>query len=324
MGLKEVATISILLLTAVILGSAFVTKYKQENGFNDRRFLEKGKDLPVIWIYVNSSDVNSRSWKDFMDRSERAMNLPFLNLCYETIVQKNAKLYRVEVIAGLSDLAQRMGGWKALPTPLQNPATIVREPELNWIRAAVLAKWGGLWVSPAVVWLNAMGPLPKKKAVFFGSDPDPAYARETDVPSLYVMWSPKPAHPLFVKWEQMVRARLERRSGGSEFRHDEKSDVEQLLSEFSADAVVFPSMEVSRKGASQRRIELEDILAAGTEGALPFTVDPKAKYLPIPYPEILEREAFGWFLRMSEDQIMESDLVISHLLRRAGASQIGV
>jgi hypothetical protein len=75
--------------------------------------------------------------------------------------------------------------------------------------------------------------------------------------------------------------------------------------------------EVSRKGAAQRRVQLEDLLAAGTKGDLPFEICPHAKYLPIPYPEILEREAFGWFLRMSEDQILESDLAISHVLRAA-------
>jgi hypothetical protein len=277
-------------------------------------------DKPVIWIYINSSDVNSRSWKDFMDRSDHVLNLPFLNVCYQTIVMKNAKDYRVEVISGLSDLASRLGGWKALPTPLQNPAAIVREPELNWIRAAVLAKWGGLWVSPAVVWLKPMGPLPKKKAVFFGTDPSPTYASEQDVPALNVVWSPVPNYPLFVKWEQTVRERLERRAGGSEFRQDEKSDTAQFLSEFSDQAVVFPSLELSRKGVSQKRIELEDILASGTEGALPFEITAKAKFLPIPYPEVLEREAFGWFLRMSEDQITESDLVISHILRRTASS----
>jgi hypothetical protein len=37
--------------------------------------------------------------------------------------------------------------------------------------------------------------------------------------------------------------------------------------------------------------------------------------MPIPWPEMKERRAFGWFLRMSEEQILESDLAISHVLR---------
>ena len=316
MAFKEVATTSILILTAAIIGWAFVNRARLVNGLNDKNFLDRGMDKPILWVYLNNSDVNSRSWADFMARSDHAINLPFLNLCYQSIVAANSDIYRIEVIGGLQDLAVRMGGWKALPTPLRNPLASVREPELNWIRAAVLAKWGGLWVSPATVWVAGAGPLPKKKVVFFGTDPEPAYGSPGAVPALNVIWSPEADHPVFKTWEAKVRERLERRAGGSEFRHDEKSDVADILKAFGAEVAVDGAAEVSRKGASRKRIELEDLLAAGTEGALPFKIGAGAKYVPIPYPEILEREAFGWFLRMSEDQILESDLAVAHILRR--------
>jgi hypothetical protein len=43
-----------------------------------------------------------------------------------------------------------------------------------------------------------------------------------------------------------------------------------------------------------------------------------AVYVPLPWPELENRRAFGWFLRMSEGQIAESDLVIRDLYRVAG------
>jgi hypothetical protein len=67
--------------------------------------------------------------------------------------------------------------------------------------------------------------------------------------------------------------------------------------------------------AAGKRIQIEDILAAGQDGVLPFAVG-SAVYLPVPWPEILERRAFGWFLRLSEEQILSSDLAISSILRR--------
>jgi hypothetical protein len=72
--------------------------------------------------------------------------------------------------------------------------------------------------------------------------------------------------------------------------------------------------EASRKGAAGRRLELEDLLAAG---GFKLALSPEVKYVPIPYPEILERSAFGWFLRMSEEQIMDGTLVISDVFQRA-------
>lgn len=311
-------TTTAIILAAVAIGSVALYRYTTVEDMENGNLMKKGMHKPVLWIYLNNSDVNSRSWADFMGRSSRVMNLPFLNLCYNTAVAQNSDIYRVEVIGGLEDLAVRLGGWEALPLPLRTPGVTVREPELNWIRAVVLEKWGGLWASPATIWLAPMGPLPKKKAVFFGLDSESSYVTKDTVPSLNVIWSPVPEHPIWVMWERAARERLERRSGGSEFRHDEKSDMADAFRNYSRDIEVVPEAELSRKGAARKRIELEDLMAAGTEGNLPFTVKKDSVFVPIPYPEILERTAFEWFLRMSEEQITESDLVISYLFRKGG------
>jgi hypothetical protein len=318
---KQLLVVSLVLITAVVGGWAYVANIRNEDPMQDRHFLRRGEDLPVLWIYVDSSETNARHWADFGARSSRAINVPFLNLCYESCVKANGANYRVEVISGLADLAVRLGGWEALPTPLQNPQAVLREPELNWVRAAVLAKWGGLWVSPSAVWLQGIGELPAERVVLFGSDDEVTFVGKggTPTPALRVAWSPVPQHKLWVDWEAKARARLERRSGGSEFRRDEMTDAAQAIQEAAArgDAVeIRPTAELSRKGAAGRRIQLEDLLSAGQEGDLPFDINCGAAYLPVPWPEIKERRAFGWFLRMSEEQILESDLVISTVLKR--------
>jgi hypothetical protein len=315
MDVKAILTGGVILITAVILGWFYVEKARADDPYQDRRLLKKGEDLPRIWIYVNNSDVNARSWADFQARSSRALNLPFLNLCYQSIVKMNSELYRVEVIGGLQDLAVRFGGWEALPEPLRNAQTVVREPELNWIRAAVMSRWGGLWVSPATIFLKPIGELPEDKVVFFGEDSEPTFGGLASVPALNMAWSPCAMHPLWVEWEEMARIRLERRAGGSEFRRDQMADMVECVGKYVVDVEMRPYAEATRKGSAQRRIQLEDLLAAGSEGALPFEIGGAAVTVPIPYPELLEREAFGWFLRMSEEQILESDLAVSHLFR---------
>ena len=311
----DTARTAIVIASVAIAGFLLYTKSNSINPFADVDIMEKGKDKPTLWIYLNNSDVNSRSWADYMGRSSHAMNLPFLNLCYKSIVEKNSDIYQIQVIGGLQDLAFRMGGWDALPVPLQNTNAVVREPELNWIRAAVLAKWGGLWVSPAVISIKPFGPLPKKRHVFYGRDTLPTYGSSGIPPALNVIWTPKPSAPLWVEWEKKARERLDRRSGGSEFRNDEKSDLADALREFGSECIHLQSAELSRKGPALKRIELEDLLAAGTEGELPFTILSDTIYLPIPYAEILQRSAFEWFLKMSEDQILESDIVISYFFK---------
>lgn len=310
-------TVGVVVLTAALVGWAAVGAYRSEDMFQDKNNLKRGSKLPVLWIFLNNSDVNSRSWYDFMGRSSRVINIPFLNLCYETIVMHNKTHFRVEVISGLSDLAGRLGGWEALPEPMRNPDTFVREPEMNWIRAAVLARWGGLWVAPSTIWLGGLKPLPNDKAVFFGMNTEETYATTTSVPALDVAWSPKPEHPVWVAWEKTVLERLNFRTGGSEFRHDERTDFADALKNFPEQIQVVRLPEISRKGANRRRIELEDLISSTGSAHSTFNIPKDAAYLPIPLTELLQREKFGWFLRMSEDQIMESDMVISHLFRKA-------
>jgi hypothetical protein len=121
-----------------------------------------------------------------------------------------------------------------------------------------------------------------------------------------------------VDWEQKARTRLEKRAGGSEFRRDEMADAVDAIrmGEARGEAVeVRPTAELTRKGAAGRRIQCEDLLASGEVADIPFQLKSDAVYVPIPWPELKERRAFGWFLRMSEDQIMSSDLAVSHLFR---------
>jgi len=306
-------TIGVVILTGLLVGWASVSTYREGDMFQDKDNLKRGSKLPVLWIYLNNSDVNSRSWYDFMSRSSRVMNLPFLNLCYETIVRHTKTQFRVEVISGLPDLAGRLGGWEALPEPLRNPEAFVNGPELNWIRAAVLAKFGGLWVSPSTIWIGDIKPPPKDKVVFFGMNVEETYATKTSLPALDVVWSPKPEHPVWVEWEKNVRERLNFRvkSGG------EHEDFENTMKQFPDQIQVVRLPEISRKGANRRRIELEDLITTTGSTHASFHIPEDAVYLPIPLEELMQREKFSWFLRMSEDQILSSDMVISHLFTKA-------
>ena len=80
--------------------------------------------------------------------------------------------------------------------------------------------------------------------------------------------------------------------------------------------VVDASAEGARKQGG-KRIELEDLLATGHGGILPFNLPSCTKYVPMLWPELRDREMFGWFLRMDERQIMQSDTSVKYLLARS-------
>lgn len=306
----------IVALTYAVLYSKDYVKY---NPFADKHILKRGLDKPAIWLYYDHSDVNARQGLDFGARSSRALNVPFLNLCYESIVKQNKDHYRIEVIGGLAGAAELLGGWEHLPSGLRNPIAPVGEAEMNYLRTAILAKYGGLWLTPSSVCLKGFGVLPKDKTVFFGTDLDESYAGTagTNVPGFRAIWTPKPEHPMFVEWAAVCYDRVDEKRGGSQIRGDAKWDFVRFSTQYvSTGLIVDPAAEGMRK-KNGKRIQLEDLLASGTDGNLPFDLCSYTTYVPFPWAELTDRRMFGWFLQMSETQIMKSDLAVRYLLEKS-------
>jgi hypothetical protein len=221
------------------------------------------------------------------------------------------KDYRVEVIGGLQGVAERLGGWERLPNPMRNPRSRVSIAEEDWIRTAILAKYGGLWVSPSTVAIRPFGKMPAK-VIGFGQDSSPMYG--SGVPGFRSLWSPSAEHPMFVEWERRIRDRLENQLGGRQVRGDAKSDWVDLSARYDVEVDVLAEL---GRDDHNKTLDLEKIFASGTEGRLPFVVRENAIYLPIPYDDLLNRRHFGWILRSSEEQILESDLAVRYILEKS-------
>ena len=296
-------------ITMVFLGSVILYEYGSPKADHGRveitpETLMIGNTNPTLWLFYNTSDVNSRHWLDFGARSSYAINIPLLNLLYERILQLNGKQYNVRVLSGLSGVAELLGGWEHLPSRLQKEKARVYVAEEDWIRTAILAKFGGLWLSPSVVALRPFGPLPKDRIVTYGQDAGPGPC----------IWVPTAGNPIFIEWEKRIRRRLEEQTGGCQIRGDSASDWPELAEGTTQTLEFRPMEELSRKKG--KKLELEDIFATGTEGRLPFDIPSSATYMVIPYDDLLQRSAWGWVLRMSEEQILSSDLALSHILSR--------
>jgi hypothetical protein len=306
-------TLGVLLFIGVVSASFYSKNAPLSNPFLDKHLLERGQSKPILWLYYNDSDVNQRQWLDFGARNSYALNIPFLNLCYQRIVEKNHNEYQIRVIAGLSGLAELIGA-DSLPDDLKNPIAPVNHAEMNWIRTTVLSRFGGLWVSPYVVCLKGFGVLPKDKVVFFGTDMNETYSGSagTIVPGMRAVWSPIKHHPMFDQWEAVCYERIQNKRGGQQIRNDESWDFVRFSTEYGG-IMIDPHAELGRK-EDGKRLQLEDLLASGIDGVIPFTVYPHSVYVPFSWTELRDREMFGWFLRMSERQIMESDLAVRYLL----------
>jgi hypothetical protein len=313
MNMEQKVVLGVVLFVAAVAAASHYIP-KREGVEITPEMLKMGLNKPVLWIYVNDSEVNSRNWADFGSRESRVLNIPILNLFYKTIVEANGDVYRIEVIGGLAHAAQLLGGFSSLPISMQNPKMRITEPEEDYLRAAILTKYGGLWLSPSVISLRGFGKLPDDRIVGFGQDSVPMFG--SSVPGFRALWVPKAQDPLFVEWERRCRERLEGQLGGRQVRGDAKSDWVELTqsSVGKGRCEVRTRAELSRDPKTNKVLELEDLFAAGTEGRLPFRIPDCAVYLVVPFQDLMDRRHFGWVLRLSEGQIMESDLAIRYIL----------
>jgi hypothetical protein len=306
--------IGAIFITSVIAGSIISKKTREESPFNDRGLLSRGTGMPAIWLYYNTGDVNARSWGDFGARSSRVLNVPYLNLAYEAIVRHNSDKYRVEVINGISGAAELLG-WDAIPESMRTMERQMNVREMNWLRSAVLARFGGLWLEPSSLCVSGFGKLPAKEVMFFGTDLDEQVVGSggSRVPGFRAVWSPYAGHPVFVAWAADEYERVCGRRAG----HLDSSEKWGYLAhtEGRSDVVVNVAAECGR-GANNRRIELDTLLETSEDGRLPFAVSSDAVYVPVPWRELCGRSSLAWFLKMSEEQIMESELVVKWLLMK--------
>jgi hypothetical protein len=136
----------------------------------------------------------------------------------------------------------------------------------------------------------------------------------TSIPGFRALWSPKPNHPLFVEWEEKCRTRLDTMLGGLQVRGDSKSDWVNLIKRNVVEHRLYD--ELSRDPTSHKKLELEHIFAKGK----PLDIPECVKYIVVPYDDLTNRRMFGWILRNSETQILESDTAISEILRKIMAN----
>jgi hypothetical protein len=311
----------ITILTLLVIYSFYYTAHQiTQNPFMDKQLIYKGLDKPIIWLYYDNSDINTRNWSDFGSRNSSALNIPALNLFYQTIIQQNKNNYHIRVIEGLSGLNTLLSP-DEIPPALQNTATIIGQSELNWIRSKILCKYSGVWLSPYTICLRPLAPLKPNTITFYGTDMNETYQSNT-VPNFHCIANGcEPGHPFFQELERITYERLIHKRGGENIRRDENWDFIRLTSKNPSSypntiIAIDNDSELSRKSGNggTKRIQLEDILATGTEGNLPFEIGSQSVYVPISWTELRDREMFGWFLKMSESQIMESDIAVKYLI----------
>jgi len=251
---------------------------------------------PTLWWIVDDSQVNSRQWLDFGNRSTREPNEPYLALCLEKAKAALSDQFDVQVLVGRDAVYQVLGAAKQQSIP---PALW-----MAWCRAALLSRFGGLWMDGSVLMLpgasgsKLMTLLKGKPVLMFGTDAAENLASGSAAAGASVGWAAAPHHPMWAGLERDLAALIDQ-GPPSWSRQGLRTLWDKHCSGMTAvDRVV----EVGRDDYG-RRLELETLLGT-TE--VPLTTGGMWVIFPDGRDGVERASPWLWFTRLSKSQILES------------------
>jgi len=320
MKIPNLSNLFILFFILIVLGFLY-------NRFEDKRMREETQDnydaiqnylldgatlgkskKPILWIHV-PYEYNSRKWLSFGSRSSFDLNQPYLYLTTRSIIKNCEESFTVCIFDDNS-FQKLIPGWNIDMTRLADPI-------LSNMRTLGMMKllyiYGGMMCPISFLCmrdLNSMytkGTRGNKMFVCETIDRNSTSAYVNFYPNVSFCGAPKECETVaeFCNYIQTVSS------------HDHTAES-KFLGQFDRWCMkrveegkinLIEGIEIGTKTINEQQIILDDLMSnqyldlyKGTYGIL------------IPSNELINRLNFGWFVRMSPRQVLESDTIIGNYL----------
>lgn len=274
---------------------------------------------PTLWWFVDE-ETNSRSWWDFGARNSRLPNRGYLQIALEAVQATQAFDFQVQPLYGRAAVSRVISeaGEEVPMNVEQLPLRLWRQ----WAVANLLAAKGGLaMVGDSTLCVGSFAPRVKDAAAaVFGISPDEPRAvpgMNRSVPSgSWVGWSVRPHHPAWdyaaATWNRLANAGPTAWSAADARRLGDSIWSTQIRHGI----VQFQDAEGSRK-SNGMQLTAEDFLQKQVNPRDPKTVlDANVLYVVLDGYALVREHRYSWFVRMSREQIMESNFYWAVLAKK--------
>ena len=328
--MKSFTNLFILFFILIVLGvlyKRFEDKMSREESSDIHESIQKylldddtlGKSKkPILWIHV-PYEYNSRNWLSFGSRSSFDLNQPYLYLTVRSIIKNCDKSFTICIIDDTS-FKRLIPGWNI-------NMTCISDPILSNMRMLGMMKllyiYGGMHCPISFLCLKDLNELYVKGTrgeKMFVCETIDRNVTSTDVdfyPNLSFCGAPKECETVRELCNFIQRTAS----------HDYTADT-KFLGEFdkwskerihSGKINMIEGVEIGTKTVDEKQIIVDDLMSnnyldlyQGTYGIL------------IPSEEILSRNKFEWFARMSPKQVMESDTIIGNYILLSQTEEKGI
>jgi hypothetical protein len=284
-----------------------IQKYLLFDDTNIDANLAKNKK-PILWLHI-FHEYNSRDWLSFGSRSSFELNQPYLYLTVKSIINQCDDSFHICIIDD-ETFPKLLPDWNINMKLISNP---LKRDMRELAIANILYKYGGVRVPPSFICFRNLIEMYEKgtagDSVFSCEFVDRNVTSVVDgfCPSVQFMGAKK-QNPTIKKFIDFMERTI------SKDYTDEIRFLGELDRWVKRNAMVVDGKMIGTKKMDDEPVLLEDLLSTtyisiynGTYGVL------------IPQMEILNRTKYQWFARLSIQQLLESNMIVSKYLLLANA-----
>lgn len=260
---------------------------------------------PIIWVHINY-ETNSRQWLSFGSRNSRRLNQPYLYITLQSIINHSVNDFNVCLIDDDS-FSKLIPGWSIDLHSLADP---VKSHIRNLALSKVLYYYGGMNVPVSYLAIQPMKYLydvgmNNKNIFVVESNPQSNVSTYvTSFPTHTFMGCSK-QHPV-MKNIMLYLERLDSRDYTNE--QDFLGQINRYYFEQMHNNTInkVDGTLIGTKTTDNKPIYIDELM-----GASYINFVNNLHGILIPQKQLLERIKFGWFVRMSPEQIYNANTILS-------------
>lgn len=307
---NKVTNLFVLLLILFII-TYFYNVYKSKLEKEDvkfsydeiKRFLNEKHNKPILWIFLNY-EKNARNWDSFYSRNSFALNQGYLFLTVRTIVEKCKDDFHICLIDDnvfYKLLNEEI--FKNMNKKSAHHKTYVRIYGI----CQLLYTYGGLFVPASFVCFQNLSHLMSRPKMFVGEFK--GFRKDRSFTPCYkFMGCEKENGEMGKLLDYLKKDLISDYTAEPEFVGKVSIWLDYHIKQGGIQLI--SGTQLGTKSRKGKPIDLEDFLSTDY-------IDMRLKNILgvyVPQEELLKRIQYGWFVRMSPTQVLESNTFVGKLL----------
>jgi hypothetical protein len=319
---KKQIILILILLTIGYMYSNYNKKVSKDVEIEERDLIQKflasdvnkmDRKKPFLWIHIEY-DINERHWLNFGSRNTTNLNMPYFYLTIRSIIEKCGDSFNICLIDD-NVFNKLIPGWSIHVNRLSSP---LRPHMRELAMAQLLNKYGGIRVPPSFICFEDLITL-YELGVNTGTGAEGIFVGEmvsTSIMSSSIKFAPctkimgcRKENPIIKKYIEYLETLV-----SSDYTEEMDFDgkiSKWFFNEISKGRVnVIKSDLIGTKKSDGSPIIIDELMSDSSDIDLPS--DSFGLYIPA--HELVRRRNFGWFVRMSPEQVLQSNTQIAKYL----------